>query len=324
MRTLFILFIWLNTALFSQEMTAKEREFEQLQNEKILLQQAVDSLNGQLNQILARIDQHKARPDADKKRTAEWMAQALSVSKQIERTEKGIKETDQRLSALKQDLSADYARQITALQKQLDRGVSTEQREQIEQELFFLANKRLMVAPLIAALPFDPQRIITIDLQASRDSLDRAILRDYLQNALVSIDSNLQVISRKEKQVEDAKRLEEKARLFADDVAHSRVLGVYEERGSSPTMESDKNLDYSEDLYANRGALANTLNQQNDLLVLVRQLQRMGLSLDDKIDRRTLAAGDTLTIEQYLDLLKKSRQFLTLYRGMLQAKMDAE
>ena len=324
MRTLFILFIWLNTALFSQEMTAKEREFEQLQNEKILLQQAVDSLNGQLNQILARIDQHKARPDADKKRTAEWMAEALSVSKQIERTEKGIKETDQRLSALKQDLSADYARQITALQKQLDRGVSTEQREQIEQELFFLANKRLMVAPLIAALPFDPQRIITIDLQASRDSLDRAILRDYLQNALVSIDSNLQVISRKEKQVEDAKRLEEKARQFADDVSHSRVIGVYEERGFSSAMETDKNLDYSEDLYANRGALANTLNQQNDLLLLVRQLQRMGLSLDDKIDRRTLAAGDTLTIEQYLALLKKSREFLTLYRGMLQAKMDAE
>lgn len=324
MRILFTLVIGFSALLFSQEITSREREFEDLQNKKILLQQAVDSLNGQLNQILTRIDQHKSRPDADKKRTAEWMAQALSVSKEIEQTEKGIKETDQRLSALKQDLSAAYARQITALQKQLEQEVSPQLRGQIEQELFVLANKRLLAAPLIPALPFDPQRIIAIDLQASRDSLEQAILRDYLQNALVSIDSSLQLISRKEKQIEDAKRLEEKARLFADDVAHSRVIGVYEERGSSSAMETDEYLDYSENLYANRSALTTTLNQQNDLLVLVQQLQRMGLSLDDKIDRRTMAAGDTLTIEQYLDLLKKSREFLTLYRGMLQARINAE
>jgi len=309
--------------VFSQDLTIQEKQFEQLQTEQTILVNGIDSLNVLLNSILTKVDQQKGQANPDKKKITDLMSEALSLSKEIEKREDQLNQNDKILRELKKDLGEYYSNKIADLQKQLDKNISNGKKKIIEQELFLLANKRLLVSPIISSINFNPEKINQINLKIAQDNFEKEILKDYLQTALANVDSNLNVITKKENQLEDAKRLDEKANIFAEDVANSRVIGVYEERSSVLAAESDKNLDYTGRIFTNRDAIENTLNQQNDLVVLANQLQQMGLNIDEKIDLQMIAPGETLSFEQYLELLKKSRDILSQYRSILIAKIES-
>ena len=99
----------------------KEKQFEQLQNEQSIYTKEIDSLNVVLNSLVSKVDQEKNQANADNKKTAKLMAEALSVSKEIEMRESRFNQNDKKLNQLKKDLGEYYSNKITDLQKKLDK-----------------------------------------------------------------------------------------------------------------------------------------------------------------------------------------------------------
>ena len=137
-----------------------------------------------------------------------------------------------------------YSKKMAEIEKKLDGDISETQKKQLEKDLGILAEKRIHVFPVFRDFNFNPQKIKEINLSEADDQFEKEIFLDYLKSALAQVDSNLTIIEQKENELEDNKRLEEKANIFMGDVANSRVLGFYDAQlpGNASESESNKNL----------------------------------------------------------------------------------
>ena len=308
--------------LLGQNLEQKENTYLQLQAEKQSNQQKLDSLNQSLDHILTEIDVQKSKNE-NGNGVARLMSTAFTITKNIETMENYIKETNLNILKLEKELNAIYTQHMASLEKRLNENVSKSEREKLEQELGILAEKRIRVFPLFRNFSFNPAKINDIDLSHVHDNFEKEILLDYLKSALTQVDSNLGVIQQKEEELEDNKRLEEKADLFIGDVANSRIMGFYESSLAinAQTFSEDDHIrggpiDNNKDWdYALENSISNTMNFLN-------QLEYLGMPPDELVSRFKISTKNPVTSDEYLEILKSSREFLTLYRNMLNKKIS--
>lgn len=311
--------------LFGQDLQDKENEYLELQSSKQITQQQLESLNSSLDVILKIIDEEKSN-GKDESKTAKLMSSALSITKKVENKEEQIRILNGAIVKLEKELNTIYSKQMASLEKQLEGDITKQEKEDIEQELILLAEKRIRVFPLFHTFKFNPAKINAINMTTLNDDLEKDMSLDYLKSALAQVDSNIQVITEKTQELEDNKRLEDKADLFMDDVVEGRVLGFYESSTSSDAMEGptdvynrhESPIDKREEWnYVQDNAIANTID-------FLSQLEYMGMPPDDHINRFKISADPPLTSEEYLEILKSSCDFLKLYRNMLLKKIAGE
>lgn len=311
--------------LFGQELPDKENEYLELQSRKQIAEQQLDSLNKSLDTILKRIDEKKSR-SKDEGEVARLMSTAFSITKKIESKENQIRTLNGIIVKLEKELNTIYSKQMADLEKQLKGNISKEKKEKIEQDLNLLAEKRISVVPLFYTFRFNPTKINAIHMGNIKDDLEKEISLDYLKSAVAQVDSNIQVITEKTQELEDNKRLEDKADIFMDDVAESRVLGFYEssalgEASEGPTDVYGRNeypIDNREEWkYVQDNAIANTID-------FLSQLEYMGMPPDDYINRFKISSATLIDPDEYLEILKSSCDFLKLYRNMLLKKIAGE
>lgn len=309
--------------LIGQEIPDKENEYLQLQSNKQIAEQQLDSLNQILEVTLKEIDEEKSK-HRDEDKITELMSTALTKTKEIEKKEVQIKSLNGSIIKLEKELNIIYSKRMAILERELDNDISKEERNKFEQELFLLAEKRIRVVPLFQNFKFKAEKINAIDIAGINDELEREISLDYLRSALTQVDSNIKIITEKTKELEDTKQLEEKADLFMDDIAESQVMGFYESSTAEALAETDRNdawLTYKDDntewAYAERNAIANTID-------FLSQLEYMGMPSDDRINRYKLTSDYPITAEEYLEMLKSTHDFLNIYRNMLLNKISVE
>ena len=185
-----------------------------------------------------------------------------------------------------------------------------------------MAEKRILVFPLFRHFSFDPAKVKEIDLKNTDNEFEKEILIDYLLSAHAQVDSNLNIIIKKEEELEENNRLKEKADIFMGDVANSRIMGFYESsfatKASEASLEetlrngpsdTDKNWDY-----AMQNSVSNTVNFLNEL-------EYLGMPPDELVKRFKISPENSVTTDEYLEILKSSRDFLTLYKNMLGKKI---
>ena len=321
MNRLIIILGLLFSFLIGQEVPDKENEYLQLQSDKQMAEQQLDSLNHSLELTLKEIDEEKSK-NRDEDKIAKLMATALNTTKEIEKKEIQMKSLNGSIIKLEKELNIIYSQHMANLEKQLDSDISEEDKDKLEQELFMLAEKRIRVVPLFQNFNFNPERINKIDIENFTDELEREISMDYLQSALVQVDSNIQIIIEKRKDFEDTQRLEEKADLFMNDVTESQVLGFYESSTADALSEAtDRTYTWNGTLdnevewtYVEKNAIANTID-------FLSQLEYLGMPSDDRINRYKITSDSPISTEEYLEMLKSSRDFLILYRTMLLKKI---
>ena len=320
-RFIVILGILFSTA-FGQEILDRENEYLQLQVKKQSTEQQLDSLNQSLEIVLKEIDEEKTE-NKDEGKIVKLMSTAFSMAKEIEKKETQIKSFNSAIVKLEKELNTIYFREMATLEKQLDGNIGKEEKDKLEQELILFAEKRIRVVPLFRSFNFNPEKINMINLADVTDDFEREISLDYLRSALAQVDSNILVITEKKEEFEDNKRLEEKADLFMSDVAESRVLGFYESSTSADAMEGptdtynrwgDPPDNGDEWIYVEKNAIANTID-------FLSQLEYMGMPPDDRINQYKIATDSPISTEEYLEILKSSREFLSLYRSILLRKI---
>ena len=310
--------------LYGQEVLDKENKYLQLQTSKQIAEQQLDSLNQSLDVILKKIDEEKSK-NKNEIKVANLMSSALSITKKIESKEDLIQTLNSRIIKLEKELNTIYSKQMTDLEKQLHGNLNRDEKDRIEQELDLLAEKRISVVPLFYTFRFNPAKINTINVTSMTDDLEKEISLDYLESALAQVDSNITVISEKTQELEDNKRLEEKADIFMDDVAESRVLGFYESSAYSAAAERETDvygrnrypIDKGEWAYVQDNAIANTID-------FLSQLEYMGMPINDHINQFKISASELITPEEYLEILRSSNDFLKKYRNMLLKKITGE
>ena len=148
-----------------------------------------DSLKDQLNSFLEELEKVKKNEPENKDKISSMMAHALELSNRIDQKEKKLFILEKQLKNIRRNLYQKYTSRIDSLQELSQNSVQNPMRN--ESELKELINKRLYVSPLLTELSFDPRLIEKIKLSESQDEKEKKIYKEYLNNALNEVDSNI-------------------------------------------------------------------------------------------------------------------------------------
>ena len=125
MNRLIIILGLLFSFLIGQEVPDKENEYLQLQSDKQMAEQQLDSLNHSLELTLKEIDEEKSK-NRDEDKIAKLMATALNTTKEIEKKEIQMKSLNGSIIKLEKELNIIYSQHMANLEKQLDSDISEE------------------------------------------------------------------------------------------------------------------------------------------------------------------------------------------------------
>ncbi len=215
-----IVFLFCGAILYAQNTPVLEAQYQRLSEQRQLLTRQADSLNALLQTRVLTIERRKQKGSKASK-LEPLTAEAFQISRQLQTKKEHVAALDQQLAALRLQLYARYTQKIDSLKaKEKNRLLNASELQLLSR----LVYKRLLYTPQLPPLPFDPEQIIRIDLKHSKDSLESAILRNYLSETLQKIDHRLRLLEQKEEEVRTMARLQTKREDFLDDVSEGPLL----------------------------------------------------------------------------------------------------
>ena len=265
------------------------------------------------------IDEAK-KANLDQGQVKKLMAQALSVSNEIEQQQNSIRKLQNQLEQHRKNLENVYTAQIDSIQLLLQSDEFSGDRLVLELKHREIAEKRMMILPLVQSFSFDPQKINSIQSIKSDDPLEQEMLKDYLNNALSEITEKLANLQNTKLELEEIVLLEEKTQHFLEDVDTDGFVGF-------PSASSLVNLnspDESSVRASDLGSKANIIETRiQAYLYLVNQLelnQAVVQTIGSMIEPGQSAS--TLSNQEYLKLLIQIEQRLLDYQEILTKKLN--
>lgn len=303
----------------AQPLIQQESRLFELEKEQILMQNKLDSLKIKLEWQLQRIDQLKSEKDRDKDEIASQMSRALTISKTIEKYESALKVNKTQQQQAKVTLRNRYTFLIDSLQNSLENAKNEQDRQKTELRILLIADKRMRISSFLQPLSFDPQKIKEINLNKTSSNLERAIYKNYLELALADIDSHLTVVGNKRDELEEIIRLEKKAEAFIGDIEDNKIFGFYEE--SEPPLQENAPkppfIDYPRSIQADPVTA-------NEFQIIFKQIHKsvseIGVS---DMDKYLFSIDKSMSRQEYFELLKKTYEYLELYRKVIINKLSA-
>ncbi len=282
-------------------------------------QSKLDSLNLQLTNFAEAIDEAKKNKNSEQDKIKNIMAQALSLSDEIQIKNKSIQDLKNQLETHQKNLDNLYTIKIDSMQTLLQSDKFTGDKQALTTELREFTEKRMMISPVVQSFTFDPQKIKSIQSTKSDDPLEQAMLRDYLNNALTEITEKLTDLRNTKDELEEMVLLEEKTEEFLDGVDTEGFAGF--------AISSDKNLN-SATLEAGNLADASrvadpTTSKIQAYIYLVNQLdlsQLTGQSFGKTIEPGSKT--DTVSHKEYLRIVNQIEQKLLEYQTILTKKLS--
>ncbi len=311
------------TAAFGQNLAKAEVNFAQLQQQIIAEIAALDSLQAALAVQTAKIDRAKHRETIDKGELRKLMADGLTLTEQINRRRQRLSKLKEKLARAKYNLSQAYSLRVDSLKRLESAGKYAGDPGQLRREIVFYTEKYLLFSPSFQALRFDPQKISRINPANSNDSLEQAIMRDYLQNAAADIDAHLGNIQKNRRELEDVVRLERKTREFLEDVDDESygVLGGGElSAAATLTLENDR------ESFSDVAGLVpgRSLQQYEYISLFFDQLDLSDPVSSDAFRKISVdSARVFVSLDEYLELLKAAEKRLKEYQTLISRKLEA-
>ena len=321
--TTILLCFSLQAVTIAQTVPELEKNMSLLQREWIEVKGELDSLTVIYDDQTGIVDKEKKRTKPDKDKIAKLMSQALTVSDQLDSKREQLSNLDANINVIKKQLDKRYSHQIDSLQTLINSKKFTGNKENLESQILKLSEKRLLVSPTVKRLSFDPQRILQIQPNQYKDSLETAIYSDYLNNALKEIDTHLNEVKNTRKEFEEIITLQEKTSSFLEDVAEDQSEGIFlaaenQAQLSSQTSQFDP-TNGGEFSSRDKGIL---YGQFQSYLAILQQLNRNNqiqqqYSWHSPVDSSSV----TLTMKEYLQLLNDVEKELSSYKKIVQNKL---
>jgi hypothetical protein len=191
-----------------------ELKYEELEKEFLMESSAADSLGLIVLKRAAAIDAEKKKNDPDEDKIIELMSGSASLSNELEKHRKKSKRLENNLEEIKQLLYKKYTVIIDSLQAAKEGGRGN---GELQQEIFFYTERRLMVSPKIPMLSFNPQKVLKIDLGRIKEPAERKLFEDYLNNAFSEVNNLLVSVENESSELGHIAELEKRTKRFVED-----------------------------------------------------------------------------------------------------------
>ena len=314
-----VLVFLLTTPLWAQDQQQSERSYYETLAAVKQQQSKLGSLNTTLADFAKEIDEAK-KANLDQGQVKKLMAQALSVSNEIEQQQNSIRKLQNQLEQHRKNLENVYTAQIDSIQLLLQSDEFSGDRLVLELKHREIAEKRMMILPLVQSFSFDPQKINSIQSIKSDDPLEQEMLKDYLNNALSEITEKLANLQNTKLELEEIVLLEEKTQHFLEDVDTDGFVGF----SSASSLVNLNSPDESSVRASDLGSKANIIETRiQAYLYLVNQLE-LNQAVVQTISSMIVPgqSASTLSNQEYLKLLIQIEQRLLDYQEILTKKLN--
>jgi hypothetical protein len=313
-----IIFLFLLMNTNAQSIEFLETKLIQLQNNYKIQTASLDSLKNILNRSVKQIDSEKRKTNLDEDKVKKLMAASVTISNRIDKKQETIDKAENELEEIKKLLDKKYTSLIDSLSQLENSKNFMGSKEQLRTQILKLTEKKVLVAPAIFSLSFNPEKIIEIDPSKAKNNEEKKIYKEYLSGALSEVDNQLQKIIKLNKEVKQIKTLHDKTEEFLEQAEFSsditsRSLTVTENKGTDDALVTsgrEKNL-YSQPQIKSFSLLLKQLNINREV-----PAEENGLYSLDSL--RT-----NLSIDEYQELLNEIITKLSDYKLILSHKLDA-
>ena len=312
-----IIFLFLLLDINAQSIESLETKLLQLQNNYKAQTASLDSLKNILNKSAKQIDSEKRKTNVDENKIKSLMAASVTISNQIDKKQNTIDKTGNELETIKKSLDKKYTSLIDSLARLENSKNFKGSNEELRTQILKLTEKKVLVAPSIFSLSFNPEKIIEIDPSKAKNNEEKKIYKEYLSGALSEVDNQLQKITKLNKEVKQIKTLQEKTEKFLEQAEFSsditsRSVTVTENKDSrdvAPTLGTEEHL-YSQPQIQSFSLLLKQLNINRE----VPAEENGSYSLD--------SLRTNLSIDEYQELLNEIIDKLSDYKLILSHKLD--
>jgi septal ring factor EnvC (AmiA/AmiB activator) len=314
MSNILIVIFCLSFNIKGQTLNELENKYDQLFHSWSTESVKIDSLKAVLDKQVEQIDDEKKKVNPNKGRIKNLMAQSVTYTNQISKSQRRIEELNLNIENIKRELDTKYSAAIDSL-NMLDKSKRFKgTRDELNSLLLTLTIKRLVVSPSVSALSFQPEKILSIKPEKNQDSVEGMIYLDYLNTALSEVDKNLKEIGSKYFELKRFSELEKRTKKFIAEAEFEGGIRTgrirSEDRSTSRSGETSTNSDV---IFESNSELALHIQNYSAMIDQLSALHPLSSS-DQKIYDNMRKKFDT---NEYLKLLEELKKRLGDYRNML-------
>ncbi len=314
-KTLYVCFICLLVTIRAnaQSLGELESRFEHLTNVVNENNNSLDSLKNVIDERGKRIDEEKNKNNPDKDKIVQLMASSITISNKYDQLQKKNSETEKEYELLKNKLDKKYSVIIDSLNE------IKPSTNKIEETRLIYIQKRLLVAPQVPLLSFNPIKIAEIDLSKLKDKKEKSLYNDYLKNALTEVDSVLSKVKNLSDDFNQIVRLQKKTQKFLEETEFNSNIQVQKYSGNQTNSRMDvTNSGFGENDKSNILSVANSYNLiLNQLNIYGNNDPKNVFNFSEDLNK------NGLNIEEYNNLLKEVKNRLQEYKLAIANKINS-
>ncbi|MGD8781387.1 MAG: hypothetical protein PVH88_20780 [Ignavibacteria bacterium] len=302
----------------AQSVGRLERELTVLKNSYSSETALFDSLKQTLDKGAKKIDTAKKLDKTDEDKIKKLMASTVVIADKIDEQQDKVNGIEQKIEIVKKQLDEKYTQEIDSLSALENSDNYTGSKDELSDRILQLTEKRVMVAPKIYSLSFNPQKILKINPDNAETLEEKNIYNEYLNVALEEVDEHLERIIKLNEEAAQIITLQEKTRKFLEDTEFDSNL-----KRSSTTTEntSTGRKNYTPSDYTDIEALVPQIQSFNLLLSQLNLEQSSNIQSSQSYSLDSLRTD--LNLEDYHNLLQKVEEELLDYKLILMNKIDS-
>jgi len=297
-----------------QSLDALEKRYDNLRSVVKKDNMILDSLKNILETRAKQIENEKQKLNPDNDKIVKLMAGSVSLSNLIDDYQEKLDANSKNLKQLSKMLEARYSAKIDSLQ--LLKKSTKENSEKLDSDILLYTEKRLLISPQVDLLSFNPQKILEIDLTKTKNSDEKASLKEYLSSALAEINAELSEVTKQAKEIDAALILQEKTSKFLAETEFDRDFRPGKSSRSSTARTYESSILSVQDKLV-------IADQINSYALLLDQLNIFDKSENINLQKFNFKSGKAnLSLKDYSSLLKELKQRLSDYKLILTNKIE--
>ncbi len=317
---LLIIFTGLNFTS-AQSLPDLEKKYDQLNLQFEKENKILDSLKNIYTYRTSLIDIEKEKKNADNERIVEMMAGSVEISNKIESQNKKLSRIENDIENVKDKLHRIYIAKIDSLQNIKEAGKGED--DKIDSEILKLTEKNILVAPKILSLSFNPEKILEIDLQKTKDKKEKVIYKEYLNNALNEVNGLIESVNSQFTEVNQIVALQTKTKKFLEEAELESNLLIQRQNNVSTQTQAPISL-REVDNSGLTGTSADFVSNIRTYQIILRQLDIQQLSKTDlNLKFSSEELNRNLDVKEYQRLLKEVKERLQEFKLVLANKIGS-
>lgn len=306
---------------FSQSVSALENKLQDYNNLYLRETSILDSIKLVLDNRAKQIDAEKKKTHYDESSIKKLMAASITISNRIDEQQKKVNNIENNREKLKRDLDKKYTVVIDSLKELEKSGKYEGDKNELNERILWLTEKKILTAPKVYTLTFSPEKILSLNPAAAKTEQERIIYKEYIDEALAEVNSKLKQVKSLSGEVSGIISLQKKTRKFLEEVEFGSEVNrsslVLRNQGSNNTDVTGSKEYFGIDENA-------SMHQVQTYFYILKQLD---FKSNSNVKTSELQNFDTakknLSLQEYSELLDEVEKRLSEYQSVLINKLGS-